>query len=107
MFFCFKEIAALRNKVCFIAQLSPNYYLLLQVKFVWLEDMYVTGVLAENVGLNHIDNSPHHVLRYNQEPEKMKNAETDKKVYLIGHIPTVDDAYKYWKVVQNFTAPES
>ena len=81
-------------------------FVLFQVKFLWLEDMYVTGALAEGVGLTYmyISNSLHHGIKYNKEKTK---AVKEKRIYLLGHVPSVDDVYNYWKNVQIFTALES
>ena len=77
------------------------------MKFVWLEDMYVTGVLAESVGLSYIDNAPHHVRQYSRESRKMKKVADDKRVYLLGEVFTVTDVYKYWKDVQKYAEREA
>ena len=69
--------------------------LLIQVEFLWLEDMYITGVLAEAARLSHQDISHHHYSMYdtNTAVELMRT----ESIYLVGHVPSTKHVYKLWE----------
>ena len=79
--------------------------MLFQVRFLWLEDMYVTGVLAESAGLNYINNGRNHWIQYSRSRRAMRQIEKQTNIFLLGHVP-IADAYKYWANVQKFIVRE-
>ena len=58
----------------------------LQVKFLWLEDVYVTGMLAKSAGLNYVNNSQHHLLKYMTYGDSAEMLQKDKNLFLVGHV---------------------
>ena len=73
---------------------------LFQVRFLWLEDMYTTGVLAQKAKLNYIDNSAYHHLLYRPAYTYNDLKNIHKTKYLIGHLSSSTEVLKFWNLVK-------